>query len=73
MKVSGPITMRLFSASEPVFEAELDASSIPPGQIGVVAVSNVRWSEMCGEKVMLNSERWKLLAPNMWLVMSQKK
>lgn len=73
MKQNVPIIMQSFSASAPAFEAELDVHSALPGQIGVVAVQYVAWLEKRGVSETLKSERWKLLAANMWLATSQKK
>lgn len=36
------------------------------------AVIGVSWSETVGEKVMCFAERWKLIAPGIWRVISLK-
>jgi len=68
-----PITMSEFSVSEPVFETALDERSALTGQYGVAAVHAVNWLEKRGRTVTSISERWKLVAPNIWLDMSKKK
>lgn len=67
MKVSGPTIMSSFSATRPVFTASPDESPEHKGQIGVAAVQVVVWSEKHGDKEILKSELWKLVAANMWL------
>lgn len=66
MKISGPIIMQSFSASQHAFEARPEQTPVGV-QFGVVAVLTATWSEQHGGKVISKSEKWKLEQPNMWL------
>jgi len=68
MKVSGPIIISQFSAYPHV-----DLRKRNTGMDFFDAAYNVSWCQISGQKETCFSERWKLLQPNMWLVMSQKK
>lgn len=73
MKAGGPIIMRRclgFRHAVAVSQA-LDESGSPP--IGLDAAICVDWSERRGNTEMFFSETWNCIAPNMWLVTSQKK
>lgn len=68
MKVSGPIIISQFLASP-----HADLRKRNTGMDFFDAVFNVSWFQMCGQKEMYISERWKRLQPNMWLATSRKK
>lgn len=73
MKAGDRIFMLRYSASRPVFEVVQGGYWEAADQFGVAAVSNVSWSEKRGAMETLISERWMLVAPNIWLSTSQKK
>lgn len=67
MKALGPIIMQHFSASRPVFVVELSEDQKQnPDQYGVAAVHNASWLETRGDSVTWISERWTLVAHNIW-------
>lgn len=67
VKEGGPIIMRYFSIFPPVFEVGPDEMSGLRGQLGVSAVQAVSWWETRGGKETLISEKWRLVAPNMFV------
>lgn len=71
--MSAPTIMFSFSASQHVFEVAPDNLSAQGKQYGADAVLSAIWLEGHGDTVTLISERWKLVAHNMWLVTSPKK
>lgn len=72
MKPSGPIFMRQFSASRHAFEVGLGGEPVQPAQYGVAAVLNATWLETHGDMETSISERWMLVAPDIWRVISKK-
>lgn len=68
MKASAPTIMLHFSAS-----LHADGRKRNTGMDLFGAVLNVSWYQTLGDKDMFISERWKQVAPNMWLATSQKK
>lgn len=65
--------MLRFSASRHVFVPAQTAVSTQHDQIGLTAVTNVEWSEIHGDTETSISERWTMVANNIWLATLQKK
>lgn len=71
MIVFGPTIMLHCSGFHLVAEAKL--GSVVQDLDGIDVVCSVSWSEKHGAKERSFSERWRLVAPNIWQAMSLKK
>lgn len=63
----GLTTMLSFSISPPVFEASQVEFTEQGLQIGLTVARVASWWEGHGEKELLNLERWREVAPNMFV------
>lgn len=73
MKHGGLTTILPCSDFRHAVEDVQDADLVQVVRSGRVVARPVSWWAKHGGKVMLMSESWKLLAPNMWLDTSRKK